>query len=220
VPAALWEDALLNPVAEFLDRPSKQFRAYIVDIAAAGGTGPVSQDLKSSIELLHAGSLIVDDIEDSASTHRGRHALHLQIGTALAINAGNWLYFYASQGIINSHLSDKLKLTILSDLQKTMLECHYGQALDIKAITSLKTGALCGFAMRLGASAVTADQQMIQSLGAIGAKLGVYLQILDDYSSLMIEKRTHKAIEDLTNNRLTWPMAWLMTEVGDKDFVA
>ena len=45
------------------------------------------------MELTHAGSLIIDDIEDGARTRRGGPAAHLEFGVDLAVNAGNLVYF-------------------------------------------------------------------------------------------------------------------------------
>ena len=44
-------------------------------------------------EIIHAGSMIVDDIEDDSSERRGAPAVHRLHGLPLALNAGNWMYF-------------------------------------------------------------------------------------------------------------------------------
>ena len=60
-----------------------------------GGTGEPPDRLAGVLELIHAGSLIVDDVEDSAEQRRGAPALHQLIGVSLAINTGSWMYFVA-----------------------------------------------------------------------------------------------------------------------------
>ena len=96
VPASLWENALHRPLAEFLARPSKEFRARLVQwgYVLGGGVGIAPVELALSVEALHAGSLVVDDIQDGSQERRGAPALHLQHGVARALNAGNWLYFW------------------------------------------------------------------------------------------------------------------------------
>ena len=61
------------------------------ELAEAPGTAP--SDLAHMVELLHAGSMIVDDIEDGSQRRRGEPALHVLHGVPLALNTGNLLYF-------------------------------------------------------------------------------------------------------------------------------
>src|SRR5882672_12429895 len=97
------EETLLTPVSDILGRPSKRFRAKLVQL----GCLLTSQysDLTDAehelclrfgdlVESLHAGSLVVDDIEDQSQMRRGQPALHLKYGLPVALNAGNWLYFW------------------------------------------------------------------------------------------------------------------------------
>jgi geranylgeranyl pyrophosphate synthase len=72
--------------------------------------------------------------------------------------------------------------------------------------------------MRLGAVAAEANQDIVEVVGMVGMNLGVYLQMLDDYSSIVTAKRFNKATEDLTHRRLTWPMAWLAETAATQDF--
>ena len=44
-------------------------------------------------ELIHNGSLIVDDIEDKSLMRRGEKCIHLKYGNDYAINSGNLMYF-------------------------------------------------------------------------------------------------------------------------------
>ena len=86
---------LTQPVDEFLRRGGKRFRATLLELAyrIAGGDGNVPTPVLEAVELLHAGSLIIDDIEDGTEERRGGAAMHAKIGVPSAINAGNWLYF-------------------------------------------------------------------------------------------------------------------------------
>src|SRR5690606_16931298 len=71
---ASWGKALYRPLSEFVERPGKEFRAALVatSYALAGGQGACPSVLQSIVEILHAGSLIVDDIQDQSPTRRGR----------------------------------------------------------------------------------------------------------------------------------------------------
>jgi geranylgeranyl pyrophosphate synthase len=92
-----WQAALLGPLLELLERRGKCFRSQLVqiayDLARDSSTKAMPAQLPLLVEALHAGSLIVDDIEDDSKSRRGEPALHLLVGLPLALNAGNWLYF-------------------------------------------------------------------------------------------------------------------------------
>jgi geranylgeranyl pyrophosphate synthase len=223
---ALWERALQNPLADFLSRPGKEFRARLVRLSwelAGRRTSPPSE-LSMIIEALHAGSLIVDDIEDDSSYRRGAPALHRTHGLPLALNAGNWLYFWPAQLLFQLDLPPATELALHRVIGRTLLACHEGQALDLAAAiaeieqprvlplvyttTRLKSGKLFELAAGLGAIAAGAPSSTVRALGQFGQKLGIGLQMLDDLSGLICEKRCHKGHEDLRGGRPTWPWAW------------
>ncbi|MBZ0238561.1 MAG: polyprenyl synthetase family protein, partial [Deltaproteobacteria bacterium] len=133
VPPEIWERALVGPARAFVARPGKRFRARLVEIAhrIAGGRGAPPSTFPAIVELLHAGSLIVDDVEDGATTRRGEPALHLVVGTALAINTGNWLYCWPSQLVAQADLEPHVELAVHRDIQQCLVRCHHGQALDL-----------------------------------------------------------------------------------------
>ncbi|HEU5074747.1 MAG TPA: polyprenyl synthetase family protein, partial [Polyangiaceae bacterium] len=124
---------LYEPLREFLSRPSKEFRARLVESCwqLSGGTGAVPHRLASMVEVLHAGSLIVDDIEDASPERRGRPAVHVVHGLSVALNAGNWLYFMAYGLVEQLGLGPHVELGLYRWLSRTMARCHEGQALDL-----------------------------------------------------------------------------------------
>lgn len=44
-------------------------------------------------ELIHNGSLMIDDVQDSSQSRRGDKCTHLKYGLDVAVNAGNILYY-------------------------------------------------------------------------------------------------------------------------------
>jgi geranylgeranyl pyrophosphate synthase len=177
------------------------------------------------VELLHAGSLIVDDIEDESAVRRGAPALHVEHGLARALNAGNWLYFWPQMLIARSRLPDALRLAIHERVATALMRCHQGQALDVsidvrelareetpgvvRAISRLKTGGLMELASARGALAARAEPRVVQALSDLGRDVGIGLQMLDDLSGYLSPSRAHKAAEDLRLHRPTWIWAWL-----------
>ena len=69
VPVAVWRRALVGPASDFLARPGKELRTTIVRAGwALGGGDPhaMPERLPLVIELLHAGSLIIDRVKGLA----------------------------------------------------------------------------------------------------------------------------------------------------------
>ena len=184
-----------------------------------------------AVELLHAGSLIVYDVQDESTERRGAPALHLLVGVPLAINTGSWMYFWALAELAAVALPSTLALDAQRLAIATMIRCHQGQALDLSArvtdldaaevpavvaaTTRLKTGALCRFAAELGALAAGAAAPRRAAIAELGEAMGVALQMLDDVGSVASPARRAKGVEDLRGGRPTWPWAWL-AEVADR----
>lgn len=232
VPARVWEQALTGPAREILRRPGKELRARVVDSCyrlAGGLPGALPPELPLAVEVLHAGSLIVDDIEDESETRRGAPALHHLVGTPIALNTGNWMYFWALE-----LLASAAPPSILHTAVSTLSRCHRGQALDlavcvcelpqgdvagvVAATTALKTGSLMELAATLGAVAAGAPAATVGAFARFGHAFGVGLQMLDDLGSITSARRADKGAEDLRNGRPTWPWAWLADSASELHF--
>jgi geranylgeranyl pyrophosphate synthase len=194
--------------------------------ALAGGTpGELPERLPLVIELLHAGSLIVDDVEDGSPERRGGPALHELIGVPLAINTGSWMYFWALAELAALGLPADVELRAHRAATTTLVLGHQGQALDlavriadldmaevpavVAATTRLKTATLCRLATELGALAAGASADRLDAIGRFGEAAGTGLQMLDDLGSLNGPARRAKGREDLRGGRPAWPWAWL-----------
>lgn len=238
VPERLWASSLSGPLLELLTRPGKEFRSRLVEVSyevgSSVGSDPMPALLPLLVEILHAGSLIVDDIEDDSKYRRGKPALHLMVGVPLALNAGNWLYFLPHSVLEQLQLSPQVELQVRRVLDRGVLRCHYGQALDLGArlgslaqrevfdvvsvSTRLKTGSLLELAAELGGTAAGAEPELCAELAQFGRNYGVALQMLDDVSGLFEERRAHKGHEDLVNGRPTWPWAWLSRKLDEVSY--
>lgn len=232
-----WHKALFEPLGEASRRPGKEFRGRFVQIAwsLAGGRGPVPLELSATVEALHLGSLIVDDIEDGSLSRRGQPALHLRVGLPLALNAGNWLYFWPSALLERGGFEPARLLALKAAVDRAVLRCHYGQALDLSlrvtelrqaevkelvyATTRLKTGSLFELSAELGAIAAGVPAEVVRVLAELGRDVGVALQMLDDWTGIASERRRHKGHEDLRGARPSWPWAWLSELLDDVSYV-
>jgi geranylgeranyl pyrophosphate synthase len=236
VPPALQDDALRAPLADFLTRPGKRIRGTLARLAhgLAGGTSAFEPGVAALVELLHAGSLIVDDIEDGAVMRRGRPALHHLYGTARALNAANWLYFAALRSIDTWRVPAPLRLRAHRRTVRTLLRCHEGQALDltvrvtelaqqhvlrvVRDTTAGKSAALPELACWSGAVTAGADALRVRSLARFGRRLGTALQMYDDVTGFFDQARRPKCHEDLLESRPTWAWAWLASRLDPEAF--
>jgi len=150
VPTEIWERALIEPATAFLSRSGKGFRGRLVSLGwmlAGGRPGHCPAALHAAIELLHNGSLIVDDIEDAAEERRGAPALHRTHGVPIALNTGNWMYFAGLKMLASLEIPVQTRANLVGtavlrdhdacvaalqrDAIDTLMRCHHGQALDI-----------------------------------------------------------------------------------------
>ncbi len=158
-------------------------------------------------ELLHVGSLIIDDIQDGSTVRRGGQCVHLEFGTATAINAGTACYFMAPVlGCIQDLPAEKqLKIyTIYFDFLRMG---HAGQGLDmvgldhmmkdvvetgdvsklreaLQTIHILKTGGPAGSLCRIACILADATSEQFDALETYGKSLGLAFQIVDDALNL------------------------------------
>lgn len=236
VPRRAWDRALLAPLRELLNRPGKEFRSRLVAAGweLAGGDGPVPEELPLLVELLHAGSLVIDDIEDGSAYRRGAPALHCAFGLPIALNTGSLLYFWPLVLVSRLGLDAPTENAIHRKLASTLVRCHHGQALDlatrvsdlaqdavpaaVEATTRLKTGGLTELASSLGAIATGAPEPIERALATFGGEMGVALQMLDDLGGVTSQRRRHKGHEDLVDGKLTWPWAWIAERLSPPSY--
>jgi geranylgeranyl pyrophosphate synthase len=229
----VWQRVLLAPAHEILARPGKSFRARLVEAAftLVQPEAEVPSNLGFLVEVLHAASLIVDDIEDDSLTRRGRPALHKMFGLSRALNTANWMYFWPFDALACLGLPAAGELELHRRMARTMLDCHRGQALDlgltvgdvpqsevtavVAELASLKTGALMELAAVVGGIAAGAGDTQVVALAHFGRHLGVGLQMLDDLGNLTSRREPGKRHEDLHHGRVTWPWAWAATALDE-----
>lgn len=214
----------------------KRFRATLLEraYAFAGGRDAAPALVVDAVEMLHAGSLVIDDFEDASLTRRGQPALHRVIGPARAVNAGNWMYFRALE-LASAACEDSVRTTALvGRFIAVARQCHEGQAIDLAtrvdevtprqaqvtalAISRWKTGRLASLAAWCGAHAAAGDPQTLQAVAAFGCRVGICLQMKNDRDELSELLDGSDRCDDLRNRRVTWPWAWAASELPASQF--
>lgn len=176
----------------------KRLRPMLVYAAgeATGADEALLDDPAAAVELVHAFSLVHDDLPamDDDALRRGRPTVHVAFDEATAILAGDALQALAFSVLAESPAEPALRVAWLQSLAEATGArgmCG-GQALDMAAtgarlelgalerLHALKTGALIRSAVRLGALAGQADATTLARLDDYAAALGLAFQIRDD----------------------------------------
>ncbi len=155
----------------------------------------------SAIELVHAYSLIHDDLPamDDDDLRRGKPSCHKQFDEATAILAGDALQALAFEVLAHeeTHGDPAVRAALVAELAKAsgahgmvggqmldlLAEEQGAEPLSIGAITRLqrlKTGALISFSCTAGAILGKAPEPMRAALSAYAHDLGLAFQIVDD----------------------------------------
>ena len=164
------------------------------------GTNPAIDDFMAAIEMIHAYSLIHDDLPamDNDEYRRGKKTTHAVYGEAMAILAGDALLNYAFETAFRAFETapqESLKIgRALSVLGRKagVYGMIGGQVIDVKetghavpkdvldTIYELKTGALIECAMMIGAILGGAEEEDVRKVEKIAHYVGIAFQIQDD----------------------------------------
>lgn len=232
------QQGMVNQIWEFLDRGGKRWRPALMMSAckACGGSERKALHFAPFVELIHEGTLLVDDVEDNADTRRGKPAMHKIYGVDAAINNGNAMYFIPLVILYRNtnRLNKKQLLQIYNLYSEEMLRLSVGQAMDIhwhkgaksniseKAYLQMcayKTGVLARLAAKLGAILANANEKKIEALGKFGECIGVAFQIQDDILNIAPKsKRWGKDIgEDISEGKRTLLVIRALQRLPKKD---
>jgi geranylgeranyl diphosphate synthase type II len=193
-----WSDGTVErSMAYTVLAPSKRVRPVLTLLCAelCGGTIARALPAAAAMELIHASSLILDDLPsmDNAPLRRGRPSNHLQFGEAIAILAAFGLLNLAFGTVARAYepaLAARLAALMSEAVGPTGL--IGGQAADLLAteqqigfevlerIHRGKTGALFSAAATAGGITAEAPVDAIGSLAAFAKNLGLAFQIIDD----------------------------------------
>ncbi len=191
--------ALSDPIWGLLDRGGKRWRAilFLVLVDALGEEPAEYVQYAAIPEILHNGTIIVDDVEDEATMRRGETALHSAYGTDIALNAGNAMYFIPLKIIDRNEadLGPERRIAAYEMLTHELNRTHLGQGMDIywhnqKAITvdedhyyemcACKTGCLARIVARLAAIVTDQPEAVETALARYAEDMSIAFQIGDD----------------------------------------
>jgi len=191
--------ALADPIWSLLDRGGKRWRAilFLMMVKAFREDPEAYLPYACIPEILHNGTIIVDDVEDEARKRRGEPALHHQHGIDIALNAGNAMYFIPLKVIDrnSADLDPEQRLAAYEMLTHELNRTHLGQGMDIcwhnqKEITvdeaqyvemcACKTGCLARIVARLAAIVTDQPDAVEEAVAQYAEDMSIAFQIGDD----------------------------------------
>jgi octaprenyl-diphosphate synthase len=207
----------------------KRLRPALVLISSRlvgnGGSGAIH--LGAVVEMIHAATLVHDDVIDDAQTRRGRPSANARWGNHICVLAGDWLYMQAFQLAVRERNFQILDLLI--GLTQMMVE---GELLQLERIGRIdvteadcmelvdrKTACLFSVCARLGAMAGNADSATQEKLGEYAWNLGMAFQLVDDVLDFTSrEKVLGKPVgNDLREGKVTLPLVYALEQASPEE---
>jgi len=233
------EESLFRPNWDMLDRGRSNLRPLLFLLCVSGmGKSPEKYvKYASALEMIHNGTLIHDDIEDDAEIRRGDKPIYLKYGLDIAVNSANLLYFspFLFFKRYPKDFSRKVKLRAYDSLLEHLNRVTWGQGIDIywhnqSKIPSVreylqmccyKTGAIDRMVFSLAGILSKKNDKTVSKLEDFGERLGICLQIHDDFSdvcSINKEKNRNKSVgNDISEGKKSLVNILALQKLNNKD---
>jgi geranylgeranyl pyrophosphate synthase len=233
--------AVTEPIWEFLDRGGKRWRPFLfLLVCEALGKNPEDfMEFAIIPEVIHNGTLIIDDIEDSSDYRRGKPCTYKIYGLDIAINAGNAMYYLPLLPLIkNKEKIPPQKLCKIYEIYvQEMINLSLGQAMDIAwhrglanadeisekdylQMCAYKTGTLARMSAKIAAVLADATAEQVEKIGHFAESIGVAFQMQDDILDLTGEEFAEKKGgrgKDITEGKRTLIVIHTLKVADSKD---
>jgi geranylgeranyl pyrophosphate synthase len=209
-----WHKTYYENVKEYMTRGGKRLRPVLVVVGHKAVNEKADAEklyrAACSVEILHNGSLLHDDLIDHDETRRGGKTFHAtyrdlilergagrdtadNYGMTMAILGGDSLINLGAQAITSANLDPDVGMkcqhlyqTAFQDLvDGVLLEMHMVKDPDATAeayleMVRMKTAVLFDKSLVMGATIARASEAQIEALKEFGVKVGQAFQVQDD----------------------------------------
>ncbi len=232
---------IAEPIWEILDRGGKRWRPalFLLICEALGKNSEDFLDFAIIPEVIHNGTLMIDDVEDSSECRRGKPCTYKIFGVDVAINAGNTMYYLPLLPLMEKR--DAIQPEKLRDLYEVyvqeMINLSMGQAMDIVwhrgianadnlseedylQMCAYKTGTLARMAAKLAAVLAGANKELVEKLGRYAESIGVAFQMQDDVLDLTGKEFAQKKGgfgQDITEGKRTLMVIYTLKKASVAD---
>jgi heptaprenyl diphosphate synthase len=221
-----------KPCQDVLIAGGKRLRPLLVFICGLKNSdSALAETAALSVELIHAGSLVHDDLIDGTIVRRGKPTVHWSFGNNIAISVGDYLFAEAIRILADTGTPKMVELLIDSafDMSRGQLEeLKFNNKIDIQkedyfSLIKGKTASLFAASCGLGAIAGELREEEVKVLISFGLNIGMAFQILDDILDLtgdneLMGKPTGN---DLAEGNLTLPLIYgVQTDKRIKELIS
>lgn len=216
-----------RPMAELFAAGGKRIRPALVLLTAMCGRYEREAALPAAVavEVVHAATLVHDDVIDSATMRRGRPTVAAALGDEPAIVIGDYYFAKAYEWAARTEMSEAVAILAAAvmeicagEVRQQGIRYRYSTTLDeyMRRIEA-KTGALLGACCDIGGLLGGLDRETRDALRSYGRSLGLAFQIADDvldYTST--ESDVGKPIgQDIREGFATLPFLLASIDVED-----
>ena len=224
-----FDPAVEGYVAYACESSGKRLRPALALLAggATGNVGPLQIELAVILELIHAATLVHDDIMDGAEIRRGEPTANAKWGNAISVLLGDCMFAHALK--LSTHFtsaevtrriaaaaSDVCSGEIIQTQRRFDLSLSVA---DYFKIIEMKTAALFAAATELGALLNEPSPEIIGAMKVFGLKLGTAYQVYDDCLDIAGNESTAgKTLgSDLRKGKLTLPVLHLLQNSSESE---
>ena len=222
-------DAVTTISRYLQDGGGKRLRPILVLLASrlVGSVTDGSIRMAAVVEMIHAATLVHDDVIDIAQTRRGRPSSNAIWGNHTCVLAGDWLYMQAFQVALrerNFHVLDLLIALTQMMVEGELLQLERIGKIDISEadymqLVDRKTASLFSACARLGAMMGGADEATEARLGEFAWNLGIAFQLVDD----ILDFTSHENVlgkpvgSDLREGKVTLPLIYALQDASAEE---
>jgi heptaprenyl diphosphate synthase len=205
----------------------KQLRPALVILVGSMLASPITSfyGLAAAVDMLHAATLIHDDLVDEAPLRRGRETLHTIWPTGATVLAGDYLLGQAISLIAD--LGNPSIFKVFAEIICTMCAGEIKEMLATKGKISrresyyrsieAKTASLFAASTEMAGILAGMAEPQLEALRRFGRELGIAFQIVDDVLDLISDEAQlgKPAGSDLRQSLITMPVLCYLEKAED-----
>ncbi len=216
---------VVTAISRYLqDGGGKRLRPILLLLSSrvAGPANDAAIRLAAVMEMIHAATLVHDDVIDTARTRRGRPSSNAIWGNHTCVLAGDWLYMQAFQMALRERsfavLDTLIALTQMM-VEGELLQLERLGRIDISEADCMelidrKTASLFQACARIGAVVGGAGEDVETRLGEFAWNLGMAFQLVDDVLDFTSREQVlGKPVgNDLREGKVTLPLIYALAD--------
>ena len=175
------------------------------------------------VEMIHAASLLHDDVIDNANIRRGKSSINAVYGNKSAIMIGDILYSKAFYELLDLYkpiakvISNAVTQLSIGERKDVYLSEKFNANEDLyKDMIYQKTAVLIEAASEAAAIIAKKPREIYKQYGK---NLGLAFQMIDDILDIISDEKTlgKPALSDFKEGKTTLPYIYLYQVLNDKD---